>query len=157
MSQRVPGIGTRSSGFLAPQTKFSPFAGAQAAGVGPGGVCAESGVTDVMAAASQIVAAAMHPRVISCCSLSRMRILLLLVSLAVVSANPAFAQLAPYNAEGVTTGHFHMFVNDPEPIKKLFVETLGGRVTATGSLELISFPGAMVVLGKSRVAADRWL
>ena len=48
-----------------------------------------------------------------------MRILLLLASLFVVSVNPAFAQLAPYNAEGLTTGHFHMFVNDPEPIKKL--------------------------------------
>jgi catechol 2,3-dioxygenase-like lactoylglutathione lyase family enzyme len=80
-----------------------------------------------------------------------MRKLLLLAILSVSSANPVFAQLAPYNAEGVTTGHFHMFVNDPEPIKKLFVETLGGRVTATGSLELIAFPGAMVVLGKSRV------
>jgi len=79
-----------------------------------------------------------------------MRILLLLASLCIVSANPVFAQLAPYNAEGLTTGHVHMFVNDPEPIKKLFVETLGGRVTATGSLELISFPGIMVVLGKSR-------
>ena len=43
----------------------------------------------------------------------------------------------------MTTGHFHMFVNEPEPIKKIFVETLGGRVTATGSLELISFPGIM--------------
>ena len=79
-----------------------------------------------------------------------MRILLLLATLCVFSANPVFAQLAPYNAEGLTIGHFHMFVNDPEPIKKLFVETLGGRVTATGSLELISFPGIMVVLGKSR-------
>ena len=78
-----------------------------------------------------------------------MRILFLIASLFVVSANPVFAQLAPYNAEGLTTGHSHMFVNDPEPIKKLFVETLGGRVTATGSLELISFPGIMVVLGKS--------
>ena len=37
-----------------------------------------------------------------------------------------------------------MFVNEPEPIKKIFVETLGGRVTATGSLEFISFPGIMV-------------
>ena len=78
-----------------------------------------------------------------------MRILLLLASLFVASANPVFAQLAPYNAEGLTTGHFHMFVNDPAPIRTLFVETLGGRVTATGSLELISFPGIMVVLGKS--------
>jgi catechol 2,3-dioxygenase-like lactoylglutathione lyase family enzyme len=43
-----------------------------------------------------------------------------------------------------------MFVTDPEPLKKIFVDMLGGRVTATGSLELISFPGAMVVLGKSR-------
>jgi catechol 2,3-dioxygenase-like lactoylglutathione lyase family enzyme len=79
-----------------------------------------------------------------------MRLLLLLASLVVVPAHPVFAQLAPYNAEGLTTGHFHMFVNDPEPIKKIFVEMLGGRVTATGSLELISFPGIMVVLGKSR-------
>ena len=75
-----------------------------------------------------------------------MRIAILLAA----SAAAAFGQLAPYNSEGVTTGHFHMFVNDPEPLKKIFVDMLGGRVTATGSLELISFPGAMVVLGKSR-------
>lgn len=79
-----------------------------------------------------------------------MRMTILLATIFSVSASPLFGQLAPYNAEGVTTGHFHMFVNDPEPIKKIFVEILGGRVTATGSLELISFPGAMVVLGKSR-------
>jgi len=66
------------------------------------------------------------------------------------TASALFGQLAPYNSAGVTTGHFHMFVTDPEPLKKIFVDMLGGRVTATGSLELISFPGAMVVLGKSR-------
>ena len=148
MSQRVPGIGTRSSGFWAPQTKFSPFAGAQAVVAWGGCVCADRGVAGVMATVSDAIAAMMHP--LTCCSLSRMRILMLLASLCIVSANPVFAQLAPYNAEGLTTGHFHMFVNDPEPIKKIFVEMLGGRVTATGSLELISFPGIMVVLGKSR-------
>lgn len=79
-----------------------------------------------------------------------MRTPLFLLSLLAASVNPALAQLAPYNDAGITTGHFHMFVNDPEPLKKIFVEMLGGRVTATGSLELISFPGAMVVLGKSR-------
>ncbi len=60
------------------------------------------------------------------------------------TASALFGQLAPYNSAGVTTGHFHMFVTDPEPLKKIFVDMLGGRVTATGSLELDRFPGAMV-------------
>jgi catechol 2,3-dioxygenase-like lactoylglutathione lyase family enzyme len=72
------------------------------------------------------------------------------VVLLMAGASALFGQLAPYNSEGVTTGHFHMFVNDPEPLKKIFVDMLGGRVTSTGSLEIVSFPGAFAIMGKTR-------
>jgi hypothetical protein len=62
------------------------------------------------------------------------------------------AQLAPPNSNGITYGHVHMFINDPEPFKKLFVGVLGGQITNAGALELIKFPGAMVIVSKTRVA-----
>ena len=49
-------------------------------------------------------------------------LLLLAVSVASVSA-----QLAPPNAEGVTVGHVHLVVADPDAQKKLFVELLGAQ------------------------------
>lgn len=63
---------------------------------------------------------------------------------------PASAQIAPPNAQGVSYGHVHMFVNDPEPLKKLFVGQMGGFVTHQGVLEIIRFPGAMIIVTKSR-------
>ena len=75
-----------------------------------------------------------------------MRWLLLIAA----SAAPLFAQLAAPNADGVSIGHVHLVVLDPEAQKKLFVGVLGAQVTHTGSLELLRFPGLFVVLGKAR-------
>lgn len=77
-----------------------------------------------------------------------MRWLLLIAA----STASAFAQLPAPNAAGVTMGHLHLMVNDPEEHKKLWVGLLGGEVTKAGTLEMIRFPGMYLVIGKARTA-----
>ena len=75
-----------------------------------------------------------------------MRWLLLIAA----SSASMFAQLAAPNASGISYGHVHMFVNDPDAEKKIWVDLLGARPTATGALPLMSVPGAMVIASKGR-------
>jgi catechol 2,3-dioxygenase-like lactoylglutathione lyase family enzyme len=70
--------------------------------------------------------------------------------LAAVSACPAFAQLAAPNDSGISLGHIHLMVADPEEHKKLWVGVFGGEVTKTGTLELVRLPGIYIILGKAR-------
>jgi catechol 2,3-dioxygenase-like lactoylglutathione lyase family enzyme len=60
------------------------------------------------------------------------------------------AQLAPPNSAGVSIGHVHLMVSDPEAQKKLWVGVFGAEVTNAGSLELLRLPGIFVVVQKSR-------
>ena len=76
---------------------------------------------------------------------------ILLVSVPLLSA-PLLAQLPPPNAMGVSAGHTHMMVRDPEAHKKIWVEALGAQVVNTGSLELLKLPGIFLVLGKAEPA-----
>jgi catechol 2,3-dioxygenase-like lactoylglutathione lyase family enzyme len=73
--------------------------------------------------------------------------------IAAASAVSAFAQLPPPNDAGVSMGHLHLTVNDPEEHKKLWVGLLGGQVTKTGSLEMIRLPGIYVLLRKATTPA----
>jgi len=66
-----------------------------------------------------------------------------------VSAAPAFAQLPPHNAAGVTAGHTHMMVRDPAVHKKIWVDTLGAQVVTSGTLELLKLPGIFLLLGRA--------
>ena len=75
-----------------------------------------------------------------------------LLSIVLLAAASLSAQLPPPNAAGVTTGHLHLMVRDPEAHKKIWVEALGAQVTKTGSLELIKLPGVFLVLGKAEPA-----
>ena len=59
------------------------------------------------------------------------------------------AQLPSPNSAGVSTGHLHLMVRDPEAHKKIWTEALGAQVTKTGTLELIKLPGIFLVLGKA--------
>lgn len=61
-----------------------------------------------------------------------------------------FAQLAPPNDSGITMGHVHLYVADPDAQKKLWVDLLGAQVTHSGTLELLKFPGILVVVAKAR-------
>jgi catechol 2,3-dioxygenase-like lactoylglutathione lyase family enzyme len=61
-------------------------------------------------------------------------------------ASPAWAQLAPPNAAGVTYGHVHLNVRDIELHKKLWSEQFGGVVVQKGPLTAIKFPGMLIAL-----------
>ena len=53
---------------------------------------------------------------------------------------------------GISAGHMHMMVRDPEAHKKIWVETLGAQVVKSGTLELLKLPGIFLVLGKAEPA-----
>jgi catechol 2,3-dioxygenase-like lactoylglutathione lyase family enzyme len=76
----------------------------------------------------------------------------LTISILFVLAAPLLAQLPPPNAAGVTAGHMHMMVRDPEAHKKIWVEALGAQVVNAGTLELLKLPGIFLVLGKAEPA-----
>jgi catechol 2,3-dioxygenase-like lactoylglutathione lyase family enzyme len=80
-----------------------------------------------------------------------MRSLPILILL-LISAAPLRAQLPAPNAAGVSAGHLHMMVRDPEAHKKIWVDVLGAQVVNSGSLELLKLPGIFLVLGKAEPA-----
>jgi catechol 2,3-dioxygenase-like lactoylglutathione lyase family enzyme len=71
----------------------------------------------------------------------------ILAILLAIAAVPLSAQLGKPNASGISIGHVHLIVRDPEAHKKLWV-LLGAEVAHTGSLELLKFPGIFVILTK---------
>jgi len=60
-------------------------------------------------------------------------------------AMPAAGQLAAPNAAGIRMGHIHLVVSDV-PAQQKFWATMGGVPTANQRLEMIQFPGVMVLL-----------
>jgi catechol 2,3-dioxygenase-like lactoylglutathione lyase family enzyme len=70
------------------------------------------------------------------------------------AAAPLFAQLAAPNDAGVSLGHIHMMVTNPEEHKKLWVGLLGAEVTHAGSLEMYKLPGIFIIAGKARGAVE---
>jgi catechol 2,3-dioxygenase-like lactoylglutathione lyase family enzyme len=77
-----------------------------------------------------------------------MRWLILLAA----SAASLFAQTAAPNGSGVSVGHVHMILGDPDAQKKLWVDILGAEVTHAGALEALKLPGVFIVLQKGRTA-----
>ena len=75
-----------------------------------------------------------------------------LLSLLAISAAAAFGQTAAPNATGMSIGHIHLIVNDPDAHKKLWVGVLGAQVTSAGSLEMLKLPGVFVIVQKARTA-----
>src|SRR5262245_56180184 len=57
------------------------------------------------------------------------------------------AQLGTPNANGVSIGHVHLTVRDPEAHKKLWM-LLGAQQAKAGTTELLKFPGLFVILTK---------
>ncbi len=74
----------------------------------------------------------------------------LLFSLVLCSSTIAFAQLTPFNESGVTMGHIHWLVPDPEVHKKLWVDLFGAEVAKTGALEFLKLPGIVILINKSQ-------
>jgi len=69
-----------------------------------------------------------------------------------LSACAAFAQLPAPNQSGVSLGHLHLMVADPDAQKKIWVEALGAEATHTGTLEMLRLPGIFIIVGKARTA-----
>ncbi len=74
-------------------------------------------------------------------------------TLVLLAAVPLHAQLAPPNDCGITQGHIHLIVADPEQHKGLWVGMLGGEVAHAGSLEMFRLPGIFIVAGKAQTPA----
>src|SRR5712671_4486011 len=66
-------------------------------------------------------------------------------------AGTAAAQPAPFNAVGVTMGHWHLASKDVEANKKIFL-ALGGKLYMPGGNPLVMFPGLYInlVLGAGK-------
>src|SRR6185295_3752230 len=62
-----------------------------------------------------------------------------------LTAGGVAAQPAPYNATGVTFGHWHLASKDIEANKKLFL-AMGGKLYMPGGNPLIMFPGTYINL-----------
>lgn len=70
--------------------------------------------------------------------------------LLVLTAIPLLAQLPPPNAAGVTAGHHHIMVADPEAHKKIWVDVLGAEVTGKAPLEFLKLPGIFIGLANGK-------
>jgi catechol 2,3-dioxygenase-like lactoylglutathione lyase family enzyme len=78
---------------------------------------------------------------------------ILVFFLLLLSCSIAFAQLTPMNEAGVTMGHVHLLVPDPEAHKKLWVDLLGAQVAHTGALEILKLPGIVILINKGQPAS----
>jgi catechol 2,3-dioxygenase-like lactoylglutathione lyase family enzyme len=79
---------------------------------------------------------------------------LLPLTLVAILGIPAFAELAPQNEAGVTTGHVHLAVKDIAAHKTFWVDVLGGKLVKNGPLEMIEFPGVYIMLRQSDTATS---
>src|ERR1700688_1464981 len=68
-------------------------------------------------------------------------------------AGTAAAQPAPFNATGVTMGHWHLASKDLEANKKLFL-AMGGKLTMPGGAPLIMFPGLYINLNLGTASGE---
>src|SRR5882757_7540453 len=70
-----------------------------------------------------------------------------------LTVGTAAAQPAPFNATGVTMGHWHLASKDLEANKKLFL-AMGGKLTMPGGAPLIMFPGLYINLALGNASGD---
>lgn len=66
-----------------------------------------------------------------------------------VSAATMFAQLAPPNDAGVSMGHIHLTVPDPDAQIKVWTEVLGATASKDGFLNLLKLPGIFIIVTKA--------
>jgi len=72
-----------------------------------------------------------------------------MLGLLAISAATLCAQLPVPNEAGVSMGHLHFVVPNPDVEKKLFMDLFGADVTHAGSLELLRVPGIYIVVAKA--------
>src|ERR1700730_4378035 len=79
-----------------------------------------------------------------------MRWLRLLAALAVTMfAQLSFAQLAAPNDAGVSLGHIHLTVPDPDAQIKVWVDVLGATASKAGPLNLVKLAGIFIIVTKA--------
>ena len=71
---------------------------------------------------------------------------LVLMTLLVCTASPAFAQLVSHADAGIRVGHYHLNVTSIEAHQKFWVGTLGGTATKFGGIDVIKFPDTFIFL-----------
>lgn len=74
-----------------------------------------------------------------------MRRLILLAA----SAATLLAQTAPPNESGISLGHIHFVVSDPEATKKAWIDVFGATPSKAGSLDLLKIPGIFIIVSKA--------
>jgi catechol 2,3-dioxygenase-like lactoylglutathione lyase family enzyme len=80
-----------------------------------------------------------------------MRFRLLLAALiAMFAVAPSYAQLPAPGDAGVAMGHIHLTAKDVEGTRKLFT-AIGGTPVANGTLQMIQFPGVMLLVRQADV------
>jgi catechol 2,3-dioxygenase-like lactoylglutathione lyase family enzyme len=74
-----------------------------------------------------------------------------LLLLAGASTLPAFGQLAPKNAAGVSMGHIHLYVSDVAAHQK-FWAAMGGTTVANQKLEMTQFGGVFILFRRAETS-----
>ena len=69
-----------------------------------------------------------------------------LFALLLLPAAPASAQLVAAKDGPIVYGHHHLNVTDADASRKFFIDALGGVPAKLGTIEMIKFPNAMVML-----------
>src|SRR5438128_12652860 len=70
-----------------------------------------------------------------------------------MTAGTAAAQPAPFNATGVTMGHWHILSKDVEANKKIFL-AMGGKLFMPAGNPVIMFPGLYINLNLNAEKGD---
>jgi catechol 2,3-dioxygenase-like lactoylglutathione lyase family enzyme len=73
-----------------------------------------------------------------------MRKFVLIAASVLFVASPARAQLAPFNAAGVTYGHVHVSTGNADAMKKMWVDQFGAVLSTKGTFTIAKLPGMMV-------------
>lgn len=79
---------------------------------------------------------------------------LCLLAASAVFAQLSFAQLAAPNDAGVSMGHIHLTVPDPDAQIKVWTDVLGATASKDGPLNLLKLPGIFIIVSKSATATE---
>ena len=75
------------------------------------------------------------------------------VSLFAAAVAPVFAQLPAENDLGVSMGHIHFLVSDPDATRKAWIDVFGATEGTSGqSFKFLKIPGMDIVIGKANTA-----
>ncbi|HEX4138036.1 MAG TPA: VOC family protein [Bryobacteraceae bacterium] len=68
-----------------------------------------------------------------------------------VSVTGVYAQLLPQNDAGVSFGHIHFVVSDPDATKKAWTNVFGATPAKAGSLDMLKLPGTFIIVSKANM------